>query len=158
MGGHPKHNSPWAVRALRLASCYSGSSVGLRLERDGTAPPSCHGCASRSSLRAGFAKELHSQDIIFGKKQLSSEPGATLSLKPWLSGLLLWEVLVDTPSSDLAILLDSLCLWPPHPIPIFLPASTIPSCDLFHPSTFTPMLPVCAIPPQTFSLLPYPTS
>lgn len=107
--GHPS-TTPLGCESLALASCYSDSCiVGQRLERNGTAPPSGHGCASRSSLRAGFAKELHSKgDIIFWKKQLSSEPGATLSLKPWLSGLLLWEVLVDVPDSDLAILLDFL--------------------------------------------------
>lgn len=74
--GHPS-TTPLGCESLALASCYSGSCVvGQRLERNGTAPPSGHGCASRSSLRAGSAKELHSKgDIIFGKNncRLSQE-------------------------------------------------------------------------------------
>lgn len=106
--GHPS-TTPLGCESPALASCCS-CVVGQRLERNGTAPPSGHGCASRSSLRAGFAKELPplTRRHHFWKKQLSSEPGATLSLKPWLSGLFLWEVLVDAPDSDLAILLDFL--------------------------------------------------
>lgn len=150
------------------------------MERGGTAPPGDLGCARWNGLRAGLAKGLHSKGpggriSFFWKKQVSSAPGGTLSLRPWLGRALLWEVLFDSLRSDLAILLDPYKTArqpepaksgrdssPPVPPPTFLPAPTIAYYDLCHPrippDPLPPPHPVCVCPFHSRLCLPPPPS